>query len=350
MSEKTQEATPQKRADARKKGQLASSRPLTQGAATIGAIVGLVLGQEVISERLQVLTVRLLGTSTLAPSAALSEALKTLAACVLWPAIGAVLGAVIAGLTTAGLTFNPTLVQLKPERLNPAEGLKKLFSKARVLETLRSLAYAAVILIACWRLMAELAQPALRLSSLSGPALTEGLLQTTRPVLTRALLGLGLVGLFDFWLAKRRHRKELMMSHQDVKQEHKSSEGDPHHKAKRKAAHKQLTSGGPARGAKAATAVVVNPTHIAVAIRYEPEECEAPYIVARGRDDDALEIRREAAAHGVPIVKDIPLARGLIHYELGEEVPEELYQAAAAVLRVAIGHAQCTQPPHERTT
>ena len=87
---------------------------------------------------------------------------------------------------------------------------------------------------------------------------------------------------------------------------------------------------------KTATAVVVNPTHIAVAIRYAEDECEAPYIVARGREEDALKIRREAESLGIPIVRDIPLARTLVHYDVGEEVPEELYQAAAAILKVAL--------------
>ena len=82
--------------------------------------------------------------------------------------------------------------------------------------------------------------------------------------------------------------------------------------------------------------MVVNPTHIAVALRYAPDECEAPYLVAKGREEDALAIRREAKALGISIVRDIPLARSLIHYDVGEEIPEELYRAAAAVLKVAL--------------
>lgn len=125
------------------------------------------------------------------------------------------------------------------------------------------------------------------------------------------------------------------MSHDEVRQEHKSAEGDPHAKAHRKAQQRRLSAGGPTRGVGRATAVVVNPTHIAIAIRYDSHECEAPYIVAKGREEDAVKIRQEAKALGLPIVKDIPMARALIHYDVGDEVPEELYQAAAAVLTVA---------------
>lgn len=81
---------------------------------------------------------------------------------------------------------------------------------------------------------------------------------------------------------------------------------------------------------------MVNPTHIAIALRYDETECDAPYIVTKGREEDALTIRKQAGQLDIPIVKDIPLARTLINYDVGEEVPEELYQAAAAILKVAM--------------
>jgi len=79
--------------------------------------------------------------------------------------------------------------------------------------------------------------------------------------------------------------------------------------------------------------VVVNPVHVAVALRWAPEECDAPYLVARGRAKEARAIRAEALALGVPVVRDVALARGLVQYDVGEEVPEELYRAAAVVLQ-----------------
>ncbi len=96
-----------------------------------------------------------------------------------------------------------------------------------------------------------------------------------------------------------------------------------------------------------ATVVVVNPTHVAVALRYDQTECDAPYIVARGHGEDALKLKQDAAALKIPVVKDIPLARSLLQYEPGEEVPQELYQAAAAVLTVALERARdgAARPP-----
>jgi len=127
----------------------------------------------------------------------------------------------------------------------------------------------------------------------------------------------------------------MRMTRDEVRREYRESEGDPLVKGQRRAIHRALAQGGPARGLAQANALVVNPTHFAVALRYVPGECEAPYVVARGHDRDALALRLEAESMGLPIVRDVPLARSLIRLELGEEIPEELFHAAAAVLKVA---------------
>jgi type III secretion protein U len=86
--------------------------------------------------------------------------------------------------------------------------------------------------------------------------------------------------------------------------------------------------------------VVVNPVQVAVALRWAPEECDAPYLVARGRAEEAHAIRSEALALGIPVVRDVALARGLVQYDVGEDVPEELYRAAAVVLQHALDRAE----------
>jgi type III secretion protein U len=96
--------------------------------------------------------------------------------------------------------------------------------------------------------------------------------------------------------------------------------------------------------------VVVNPTHIAVALRYDSQECEAPYLVAKGREADALALRREAQRRGISVIRDVSLARSLIHYDVGEQIPEELYQAAAVVLRVAMESRGTDSSPRSRTS
>jgi len=126
------------------------------------------------------------------------------------------------------------------------------------------------------------------------------------------------------------------MTREEVRREHREQEGDPRHRAHRRAAHRQLLQAGRARGVEKATVLVVNPTHLAVGLRWAPEECDAPYLVARGRAADAAELRRRADALGIPVVRDVALARSLVMHDVGEEVPEELFQAAAAVLEMAL--------------
>jgi len=174
-----------------------------------------------------------------------------------------------------------------------------------------------------------------------------GALGWVKGVALRAGVAVGVLAALDFGLARWRHGRELMMTREEVKNEHKESEGDPHHKHQRRAMHRQLAAGGPARGVRAATAVVVNPTHVAVALRYQPRECDAPYLVAKGREADALALRREAEQLGIPVIRDVPLARSLVQLDVGMEIPEELYQAAAAVLTAAEpgGPAGACRPP-----
>lgn len=336
MSEKTQQPTDQKRRQAREQGNIPKSRMLQAAAVTLGGLAATIAFSHETSAHLVGWTQRLLSLEGGAPEAELIGALKVLGVCLSPTLAGALLGALVAGVPMAGLQLNLSLVQPKLENLNPAEGIKKIFSKRQAVDLLKGLVVAAVVSFILWDAVQDAAQSTFR--ALSHDALTSFRVLFTHlfPALLRASAVLVVLGLADYALARLRHTKDLMMTLEEVKQEHKNSDGDPHTKGKRKQLMKQLAMGGPARGVKKATAVVVNPTHIAVALRYDESECEAPYIVARGRELDALAIRREAAALGIPIVRDVPLARSLVHYDVGEEVPEELYQAAATVLRVAL--------------
>ena len=181
------------------------------------------------------------------------------------------------------------------------------------------------------------------------PAALGFLLERLAPTVVRVAWVVLALGVADFALARRRHVRDLMMTREELKREYKESEGDPHHKGQRKALHRQLAQGGPARGLQKASAVVVNPIHIAVALRYDATECDAPYLVAKAREQDAIALRREAERLGIPVVRDIPLARSLVHYDVGEEIPSELYEAAAAVLRVALGEAATDGSPRRQT-
>jgi type III secretion protein U len=336
MSEKTHEPSAQRLREARKKGQIPKSRLLGAAAVSLGAMIGVLSVGDRLAAELVGYAHRIFSLQELRPEAALADGLHVLSLGALPALVGAFIGALLVGVSSAGLMLNVGHVAPQLERVDPMAGFKKLFSPSQLVELGKGLAVAIIVLVIAWGDVKAAAPVAFKAVGAQGAAPILALIAVLEPLLLKVCLVLALLGVVDGWLARRKLRKELMMTHEEVKQEHKSSEGDPHHKAQRKALHKQLAQGGRARGVQKATAVVVNPTHIAVALRFDESECDAPYIVARGREEDALEIRKQARALGIPIVKDIPLARSLVHYDLGDEVPEELYKAAAAVLKVAL--------------
>ena len=128
------------------------------------------------------------------------------------------------------------------------------------------------------------------------------------------------------------------MSKDEVRREHKEAEGDPQHKAARERAYHELLAQATVANVRTASVVVVNPTHLACALRYDEKEGdEAPVVVASGEGELAARIVREAEAYGVPVVRDVPLARALVELQVGEVIPEALYEAVAEVLREIAG-------------
>jgi FlhB-like protein len=145
--------------------------------------------------------------------------------------------------------------------------------------------------------------------------------------------GIGLVlGALDLIVVRRAWQKRWMMSRDEVRREFRESEGDPEIKAARRRAHQQLLTSAAVHAVKDASIVVINPTHLAVALRYREEEDSAPRIVAQGDGELARRIVEAAHAYGVPVVRDIPVARALAELDVGDEIPEALYEAVAEIL------------------
>ncbi|MHB8872744.1 MAG: EscU/YscU/HrcU family type III secretion system export apparatus switch protein [Myxococcaceae bacterium] len=345
MSEKTEQPSPQRLRDARRKGQLPRSKLLSASATTFGALAVFLSLAPASAERMRAWTVALLSGREVSPQAALTEALVMLGYLAGPVLAGALAASFLVSVASAGFQLNAEVLAPKLERVDPFAGFKRLFSPRQLVEIAKALAVTAIIGLVVWSAVKDAAPAVFRAVRLEGAGSLLVALRLIAPVLLRCAAIILLLGAGDYLLARRRHIKDLMMTREECKQENKDSEGDPHQKGKRKALHKALAVGGPARGVHKATAVVVNPTHIAVALRYDERECEAPYIVARAREEDALKLRREAKRLGIPVVKDIPLARSLIHYDVGEEIPEELYKAAAAILKVALDKQSADQGP-----
>jgi len=335
VSERSEAPTPRRLKKAREDGQLARSRMLNGAVVSAAAITTAGVFAPQAAAELLGWTRQLFSQPQLDPSVALTEAWQVLVRASAPPLAAALLAGVVVSVGTAGFSFAPAHALPKLERVDPFAGFKRLFSLKQVGELLRSVGVCALLGWLMWRSVRDAGPALIAAVRSTAPGASSLFVAPLLEALQDAAGVFAVLGFGDYALARHRHLKELRMSHQEVKQEHKDSEGDPRHKAQRKALHRQLAARGPARGVGKATAVVVNPTHIAVALRYEPGECEAPYLVAKGREQDALVLKAEARRLGIPVVRDIPLARSLIHFDVGDEIPEELYRAAAGVLHAA---------------
>jgi flagellar biosynthesis protein FlhB len=229
--------------------------------------------------------------------------------------------------------FAPAVLKPKFDRLNPIKGFQNVFFKGRTyLEAAKTVIKFATVLALCFFTI----RGDLRQIILTGRADIEVSATLAMSLMFGLLFKVGgiflVIGGADYMLQKKLYMKGLMMSRYDVIKEYKEEEGDPHMKHARKQLHEELLAHGMMQAVPQATAVVVNPTHIAVAVRYDENAMNAPAVTAKGRFTMADRIREVAREHHIPIVRNVPLAHSLFNVELGDEIPEDLYEAVAEIL------------------
>jgi type III secretion protein U len=264
------------------------------------------------------------------PAERLRAALGLVARLTLPVAAAALAGGALSGALQTGFRAFPSLLQPRLERLDPFGGFRRLCAPAQLGRAALALAKAACLAaaLAWWWRDAAWALASLPRAAGAGP------LAAAAPLLAPHALRLAavllLVGVADLALERRRVRRALLMTRDEVRRDVREDEGDPERKAERRRVHRAVVEAG---AAARATVVVVNPTRIAVALRHERGDEGAPRVVAKGTGPGAARLRSVARRAGVPIVKDVALARALHRLaDVGDEIPEELYDAAAALL------------------
>jgi flagellar biosynthesis protein FlhB len=245
----------------------------------------------------------------------------------------AVAGAAVEFLTVGALfTADPLIPKL--ERLNPLPGIKHMFSKRQAVELVKSMAKIAIAGVVVYGAIAD-ALPDVVLSMRAG---ARGMKAVLGQLIVGITLRVGVLFLFfaliDVWFQRRAYMKELMMSKEEVRRELKESEGDPHHRARRKELAIEILEGAQLDAVKLADVIIINPDHVAIALRYQAEREIAPRVVCRGVDARAQAIKALARQHGIPLLHNVPLAHALLEVELDAEIPEALYDAVAEVLNV----------------
>lgn len=328
MSDKTEEPSPRRLRQAREKGDIAISAALTQSAALIAAVVALpgavVWTAHVCTQLLHAA----IGGETTEPSQLLGPVLVLGLPVV----AAAAMGALAVGLAQTGAAFTVSKLTPNLKNLDPVEGFKRLFKMERVYQIVRALLAASFV---GWLAVDLMLDEARAIANTAGHA---DLAAALAGSLTREVLWLGAavstaLAVIDVLVTRRSWLKRNRMSKDEVKREHKESEGDPQLKHERKRAHHEMLNHATVLSVKDANVVVVNPTHLATALRYKDDEDEAPIVVAQGQDELARQIVEAARAYGIPVVRDVPIARALRELEVGEEIPEELYQAVAEILK-----------------
>ena len=217
-------------------------------------------------------------------------------------------------------------------RLNPPRGLKRLFGPDNSIEALKALAKVGVLAYAAWRAVMDALPGVAALVQWHPDTLMDRL---TRDLMHLCLLVLGcqaVIAVLDIAWVRFRFAGRMRMSLQDIKEEHRESEGDPRLKAKLRQIRMARARRRMMAAVPTATVVITNPTHYVVALTYDRDKQSAPRVVAKGTDDVAARIRAMAADHGVPMVANPPLARALYTLELDAEVPAEHFQAVAEII------------------
>jgi len=348
--ERTEQATPRRREEARKRGEVARSAELPAAAALLGAILGLRLTwHPTLTGAGDCLLSFFRAAPTWQPSLLSAVEVAGLAlrqsAHLLLPLLaGASLAALAANLGQSGFLLSAHPLTPKWSRLSLTQGFIRLFSRQGLFTLLRSLAKLALLLAVSFSYLRGRAGAVLDLAHGTPFSAGAGLASLIFGLLVRVALVLALVAVADYLYQRHEHEKRLRMTRHEQREEHKQTEGDPLVRSRIREQQRALARHRMMEAVKHATVVVTNPIEYAVALRYEPRKTPAPIVVAKGRRLLADRIRAEAHRHGVPVTPSPDLARALYRaVPIGRQIPPDLYQAVAEIL--AFVYRMTGRPP-----
>ncbi|MBC7765149.1 MAG: flagellar biosynthesis protein FlhB [Hyphomonadaceae bacterium] len=339
--EKTEQATPKRRREARKKGQIAKSADLNAAITLLFAFLGITVFGAAMFNDLKLLFADFISSKYMSLSEDLSINFPNVymlclkdffLVCGPLFAIGFLTG-IVTNYLQVGFLFQPNLIAMKFDKINPFSGLKRLFSLKATVEMLKSILKILIIGIVVYN---EFVVSFKQIPSLINIDLTQAALITWNVLISitwKAGLTLLIMGVFDYGYQRWEYEKSLKMSKQEIKDEYKLMEGDPKVKGKIKEAQRLIGMRRMMQEIPKADVVITNPTHFAIAIQYDEKKNKAPVVIAKGQDLIALKIKEQAKIYNINIVENKPLAQTLFKTtEIGDAIPEDLYQAVAEIL------------------
>ena len=337
--DKTEKPTPKRLRDARKKGQVAKSKDLSSSLVFVVGIVMFYIILPDFSGKIMAFFAHIFKHSiNRASSSDVVFDILSMGGSLMFKVVLPFMGAMffIALFITyiqVGSVFS--IEPLKPQlkKLNPIEGFKNLFFKKKTyIGLFKNVLKLVMVAVIFFKVVSSYFGDLLVATNKS---LMYGVFFSGK-LLYKVSMATGIffimVGAVDFFIEKKMFMKEMMMTKDEVKREFKQMEGDPTYKAQRKRLHREILAHSMVEDVKKADVVIVNPTHIAVAITYDREKMSAPRISAKGQNVMAEKIIEVAKQYNIPIMRNVPLAHSLAELEIGDEIPEELYEAVAEVL------------------
>ena len=341
-ADRTERATPKRRDEARRHGQVVLSPEVSPVVVLLTALTLATMGGPMLLARSRMIVggwlaaVGTVGADTDVLDAAgplLARAAAQLGT-VLLPFFVAV--ALVGGATVVaqvGWSVNPGLLAPDPNRLSPGNGVRRIFSSAGAVNLVKSILKIATVILLGWRVLRDVAPGTLSATGMSPVEIFAFAGGSLRRLFLVMAVALAVLSAADYAFQRWRHEQSLRMSRHEVKEEAKESEGNPQVKGRFRRAHREIAKRRMLSEVKRADVVLTNPTHYAVALRYRPEEGGAPKVLAKGAGELAQKIKETARAAGVPIVERRALARALYKaVEIGSEIPPTLYRAVAEIL------------------
>ncbi|MGI6225620.1 MAG: flagellar biosynthesis protein FlhB [Peptococcales bacterium] len=337
--EKTEKATPKRRQEARKKGQVLKSTEVNSVLILLVAFLLLkfflpsILGQmeNYIFNLWYEIGTQELNIHTAIP---LLMGMVILFIKVLTPLLGIVLiTGVVANLVQVGFLFTTETLQIKLSRINPLEGFKRIFSKKALVELLKSICKIGMISYLAYTVIKKQVYFLPYLMDLEVKSIMSFLGQVLFAIIWRVVILLTFLAICDYLYQKYEYETNLKMSKQEIKDEYKNIEGDPQVKGKIKERQRQMAMSRMMQEVPKADVIITNPTHFAVALKYDAQFMDAPIVLAKGQDLVAQRIKEIAQKHGVVTVENKNLAQALFfNVDINEQIPENLFQAVAEIL------------------
>jgi flagellar biosynthesis protein FlhB len=336
---KTEQATPKRLSDSKKKGQVAKSADFNSAVSFLVFALFLgALGQHLFSNSMEFMRAMLQADFVKDMSAGdaggiLMKSVESILMIFLPFGLLAVVLGVVTNIIQVGFIF--TAEPLKPDfkRLNPVEGFKNIFSAKSMFKLVKSLLKLIIVSLVAYQGLKKIIMKIINSGQMGIENIFTFFISIVSTISINIAALMIVLGVVDFIFQRREFKKNLMMTKQEVKEEYKQMEGDPKVKAARQQRQRQLSMNRTMQNVEEATVVITNPTHIAIALRYKQGEDRAPVVMAKGLDYMAQKIKDTAKEKGIPVIENKPLARAMYpSVKEGSFVPMELYQAIAEVL------------------